>query len=113
MTPPPSRFGPLHALAAGAVLVLLPLVNSFAAVWNQFPGSIRSWAYVRSVLLNGLSVFWHHFLHGSVMPTDEKSIMMILAQNALFFGGLFLILWVSTLFQDRNKRDWDNGHLAR
>ena len=103
MTPPRSKYGPLHALAAGAVLVLLPLVNSFAAVWNQFPGSIRSWAYVRSVFLNGLSVFWHQFLHGSVMPTDEESIMMILAQTALLFGGLFLILWVSTLFQGRDK----------
>ncbi len=113
MTPPPSRFGPLHALAAGAVLVLLPLLNSFAAVWKQFPGSIRSWTYVRSALLNGFSVFWHQFLHGSVMPTDEKSIMMILAQTALLFGGLFLILWVSTLFQGRNKRDRDNEHLSR
>ena len=113
MTPPPSKFGPLHALAAGAVLVLLPFLNNFVAFWNQFPGSIRSWAYVRSVLLNGFSAFWHQFLHGSVMPTDEKSIMAILAQTALLFGGLFLILWVSTLFQDSNKRDWDNGHLAR
>ena len=92
---------------------MLPFLNNFVAFWSQFPGSIRSWAYVRSVLLNGFSAFWHQFLHGSVMPTDEKSIMAILAQTALLFGGLFLILWVSTLFQDSNKRDWDNGRLAR
>ena len=88
MTPPQSKYGPLHALAAGAVFVYMILSGGFAA-------------------------FWHHFLHGSVLPTDEKAIIKMLRGGALFFGGLFLVLWVTTFFHGRNKRDCDNGHLAR
>ena len=85
MPPPRSKYGPLHALVAGAVLVYAVLSNGFAA-------------------------FWHQFLHGINIELNEKTLLPLLGYNTLFFGGLFLILWVSTLFQ---KRNWDNGHLAR
>ena len=85
MTPPASKYGPLHALVAGAVLVY-------------------------AVLSNGFVAFWHQFLHGLNIQLNEKTLLLLLGYNTLFFGGLFLILWVSTLFQ---KRNWDNGHLAR
>ena len=85
MTPPASKYGPLHALVAGAVLVYAVLSNGFAAFWQQF-------------------------LHGLNIQLNEKTLLLLLGYNPLFFGGLFLILWVSTLFQ---KRNWDNGHLAR
>ena len=88
MTPPQSKYGPLHALAAGAVLVYAVLSNGFAAFWQQF-------------------------LHGINIELNEKTLLPLLGFNTLFFGGLFLILWVSTLFLGSNKRDWDNGHLAR
>ena len=73
MTPPPSKYGPLHALAAGAVLVYAVLSNGFAAFWQQF-------------------------LHGMNMEFNEKTLLILLGYNTLFFGGLFLILWVSTFF---------------
>ena len=85
MTPPRSKYGPLHALAAGAVLVY-------------------------AVLSNGFVAFWQQFLHGINIELNEKTLLPLLGYNTLFFGGLFLILWVSTLFQ---KRNCDNGHLAR
>ena len=107
MTPPHSKYGPLHALAAGAVLVYAVLSNGFAAFWQQF-------------------------LHGLNIQLDEKTILPMLGVQSLFFGGLFLILWASTLFQKRNQdnenrgnwdnenrgggrlaRNWRNGHLAR
>ena len=84
MTPPPSKYGPLHALAAGAVLVYAVLSNGFAAFWQQF-------------------------LHGLNIQLTEKTLLLLLGYNTLFFGGLFLILWVSTLF----RKHWDNGRLAR
>ena len=86
MTPPRSKYGPLHALVAGAVLV-----------------------YV-SAFFNGFAAFWHQFLYGINIELNEKTLLPLLGYNTLFFGGLFLILWISTLFQ---KRNWDNGHLAR
>ena len=73
MTPPSSKYGPLHALAAGAVLVYTVLANGFAA-------------------------FWHQFLHGMDLKLTEENILPLLCTNTLLFGGLFLILWVSTLF---------------
>ena len=96
MTPPSSKYGPLHALAAGAVLVY-------------------------TVLSNGFATFWQQFLHGTNIELNEKTLLPILGYNTLFFGGLFLILWVSTLFQKRNCdnghparcENWDNGRLAR
>ena len=80
MTPPRSKYGPLHALAAGAVLVYTVLANGFAA-------------------------FWHQFLHGMDLKLTEANILPLLCTNTLLFGGLFLILWASTLFQRRDKRD--------
>ena len=73
MTPTSSKYGPLHALAAGAVLVYTVLANGFAA-------------------------FWHQFLHGMDLKLTEANILPLLCTNTLLFGGLFLILWVSTLF---------------
>ena len=73
MTPPHSKYGPLHAFAAGAVLVYTVLANGFAA-------------------------FWHQFLHGMDLKLTEANILPLLCTNTLLFGGLFLILWVSTLF---------------
>ncbi len=73
MTPPSSKYGPLHALAAGAVLVYTVLANGFAA-------------------------FWHQFLHGMDLKLTEENILPLLCTNTLLFGGLFLILWASTLF---------------
>ena len=73
MTPPSSKYGPLHALAAGAVLVYTVLANGFAA-------------------------FWHQFLHGMDLKLTEANILPLLCTNTLLFGGLFLVLWASTLF---------------
>ena len=73
MTPPSSKYGPLHALVAGAVLVYIILSRGFAAFWNQF-------------------------LHGMDINISEENILPFLCTNTLLFGGLFLILWVSTLF---------------
>ena len=73
MTPPSSKYGPLHALAAGAVLVYTILANGFAA-------------------------FWHQFLHGMDLKLTEANILPLLCTNTLLFGGLFLVLWASTLF---------------
>ncbi|MBQ6007868.1 MAG: CPBP family intramembrane metalloprotease [Kiritimatiellae bacterium] len=84
MTPPATKYGPLHALAAGAVLVYAVLSNGFAA-------------------------FWYQFLHGLSMQLNEKTILPLLAMQTLFFGGLFLILWISTLFHGRNKRAPPSG----
>ena len=80
MTPPQSKYGPLHALVAGAVLVY-------------------------AILSNGVAAFWHQFLHGLNIQLTEKTLLLLLGYNTLFFGGLFLILWVSTLFQGRDKHD--------
>ena len=93
MTPPRSKYGPLHALAAGAVLVYAVLSNGFAAFWQQF-------------------------LHGLNIQLTEKILLTLLGYNTLFFGGLFLILWASTLFGRARSPSgppphWDNGHLAR
>ena len=73
MTPPSSKYGPLHALAAGAVLVY-------------------------TVLANGCAAVWHQFLHGMDLKLTEANILPLLCTNTLLFGGLFLILWVSTFF---------------
>ena len=73
MTPPSSKYGPLHALAAGAVLVYAVLSNGFAAFWQQF-------------------------LHGMDIEITDANILPLLCTNTRLFGGLFLILWVSTLF---------------
>ena len=92
MTPPPSKYGPLHALAAGAVLVYAVLSNGFAAFWQQF-------------------------LHGMNVELNEKTLLPLLGYNTLFFGGLFLILWTSTFFgravTPQPPPHWDNGRLAR
>ena len=93
MTPPRSKYGPLHALVAGAVLVYAVLSNGFAA-------------------------FWYQFLHGLSMQLNEKTILPLLAMQTLFFGGLFLILWISTFFGRARSPSappphWDNGRLAR
>ena len=92
MTPPSSKYGPLHALAAGAVLVYAVLSNGFAAFWQQF-------------------------LHGLSIQFTEKTLLLLLGYNTLFFGGLFLILWVSTLFgravAPQPPPHRDNGRLAR
>ncbi len=74
MTPPHSKYGPLHALAAGAVLVYAVLSNGFAA-------------------------FWHQFLHGIDIQLTDQTILPLLGTQTAFFGGLFLLLWISTLFQ--------------
>ena len=80
MTPPATKYGPLHALAAGAVLVYTVLSSGFAA-------------------------FWQHFLHGSNIEFNDKTLLPLLGYNTLFFGGLFLILWVSTFFTTRPQRE--------
>ena len=64
MTPPRSKYGPLHALAAGAVLVY-------------------------AVLSNGFVAFWQQFLHGINIELNEKMLLTLLGYNTLFFGGLF------------------------
>ena len=74
MTPPSSKYGPLHALAAGAVLVY-------------------------AVLSSGFASFWNHFLHGIDLQLTDQTILPLLGTQTAFFGGLFLLLWISTLFQ--------------
>ena len=88
MTPPASKYGPLHALAAGAVLVYAVLSNGFAA-------------------------FWHQFLHGLNMQLNEKTILPLLVVQTLFFGGLFLVLWVSTLFGRARSPSAPPDHTCR
>jgi len=73
MTPPSSKYGPLHALTAGAVLVYI-------------------------VLSNGFTAFWQQFLHGMDIKITDANILPLLCTNTLLFGGLFLVLWTSTLF---------------
>ena len=74
MTPPASRYGPLHALVAGAVLV-------YAAIPN------------------GLAAFWQQFLHGiDIQFLNEQIIVSALKRQFLFSGGLFLALWASTIY---------------
>ena len=80
MTPPATKYGPLHALVAGAVLVYAVLSNGFAAFWQQF-------------------------LHGLNIQLNENTLLLLLGYNTLFFGGLFLILWVSTFFTTRPQRE--------
>ncbi|MBQ4200034.1 MAG: CPBP family intramembrane metalloprotease [Kiritimatiellae bacterium] len=82
MAPPPSRYGPLHALAAGAVLVFAVLSNGFAAFWRQF-------------------------LHGLDIEITDANILPLLCTNTLLFGGLFLILWISTFFGKRYSHEGD------
>ena len=98
MTPPHSKYGPLHALAAGAVLVY-------------------------SILSSGLAAFWHYFLHGIDIQLTDQTILLLLGTQTAFFGGLLLILWITTLFLKhphsdnghpaRCDQNWDNGRLAR
>ena len=92
MTPPATKYGPLHALVAGAVLVYAVLSNGFAAFWQQF-------------------------LHGMNVELNEKTLLPLLGYNTLFFGGLFLILWTSTFLgravTPQPPPHWDNGRLAR
>ena len=64
MTPPATKYGPLHALAAGAVLVY-------------------------AVLSNGLEAFWQQFLHGMNIQLDEKTILPMLGMQTLFFEKMF------------------------
>ena len=80
MTPPATKYGPLHALVAGAVLVLPPFLNGFAA-------------------------FWHQFLHGTDLQLTNQTILPLLGTQTAFFGGLFLLLWLSTLFQKPSPRE--------
>ena len=84
MTPPSSKYGPLHALAAGAVLVYTVLAKGFAA-------------------------FWHQFLHGMDLKLSEENILPLLCANTFLFGGLFLILWVSTLFGSARSPNGPHG----
>ena len=95
MTPPQSKYGPLHALAAGAVLVF-------------------------AILSSGFTAFWHQFLHGIDINLTDQTILPILGTQTLFFGGLFLILWATSLFKKKTSGEngvplpyWDNGNLAR
>ena len=87
MTPPRSKYGPLHALAAGAGLVY-------------------------AILSNGVAAFWQQFLHGLNIQFTEKTLLLLLGYNTLFFGGLFLILWISTLFQKALAPDGRLGEAA-
>jgi len=80
-----SPYGPLHAIATGAVLlfvVLAPVVCKF-----------------------GFGVFWRMFLYGAKMPSDAKSIANVLASTVGVFGGTALLVWASTLFTRRNEAD--------
>ena len=62
MTPPSSKYGPLHALAAGAVLVYIILSRGFAAFWQQF-------------------------LHGMDIEITDANILPLLCTNTRLFGG--------------------------
>ena len=86
MTPPQSKYGPLHALAAGAVLVYAILSSGFAA-------------------------FWHYFLHGIDIQLTDQTILPLLGTQTAFFGGLLLIIWITTLLL--KQPHCDNGHPAR
>jgi len=72
-----SKYGPLHALAAGAVL-------SFA------------------VFAKGPAAYWQQFLHGLGAAAPKPAVLMLMiASQVLLFGVLLLFLWVSTLFNRR------------
>lgn len=88
-----SPYGPLHAIAAGAVLLFV--------------------AVAPVVFKLGFGVFWRMFLYGVKMPSDAKSIAEMLASTVLVFGGTALLVWASTLFAHREEVDSGDGISAR
>lgn len=75
-----SPYGPLHAIAAGAVLLYVMVVRQITSV--------------------GFSAFWRYFLYGdgAKMPADAKSIAIVLLDTTVVFGGTALLVWLSTFF---------------
>ncbi len=74
----------LHAVAAAIVLV--------AAVWQNF---------------------WHNFLHGGfAQPPPTSTLLLLIGFQAMLFGSLLLVLWVSTLFVKSPADDGNNAPKA-
>lgn len=70
---PRSSYTPLHALAAGAVLV---------------------WA----VFSKGPAAFWQQFVYGLNTVMTTKAALLAFLVTSAFFGTVLLFLWISTLF---------------
>ena len=87
-----SPYGPLHAIAAGAVLLYLMVVDPIARV--------------------GFPAFWRQFLYGVKVSADAKNIAMMLASTVVVFGGIALLLWLSTLFVRRRGSESGGAGLS-
>ena len=76
-----SPYGPLHAIAAGAVLLYVMVAHPIMAA--------------------GFSTFWHQFIYGARVSPDIRTLTVMLASTAVVFGGVALLAWFSTLFVRR------------
>lgn len=71
-----SPYGPLHAILAGAALVLIAC---------GFPLSSKD-----------IHNLWVRFLYGVKMPTDVRFMTITLALTIVLFGSVWLLAWAST-----------------
>jgi len=76
-----SPYGPLHAIAVGAVLLYIMVVNPVVRI--------------------GFSSFWRMFLYGVKVSTDIRSIAIMLVSTVSVFAGTALLVWLPTLFVRR------------
>ena len=54
--------------------------------------------------------FWHNFLHGAFSsPPAPLLVLIMLGFQAALFGGLLLVLWISTLFAKCPADDANNA----
>lgn len=82
----PSRYNPIHALAATAVLL--------AAVFWQGPAA-----------------FWRQFVYGLAVPMTPTVMLQSFLLTAILFGTLWMALWASTLFVSRDLKRPDRPRL--
>lgn len=87
-----SPYGPLHAIAAGAVLLYLMVVDPIRRI--------------------GFPAFWHQFLYGVKVSADAKNIAIMLASTVVVFGGTALLVWLSTLFVRRKGSESGGAGLS-
>ena len=87
-----SPYGPLHAIAAGAVLLYLMVVHPIMRI--------------------GFPAFWRQFLYGVKVSADTQSIAIMLASTVVVFGGVALLVWLSTLFVRRKGSESGGAGLS-
>lgn len=81
-----SAYGPLQAIAAGAVLVC-------------------------ALFSNGPAAFWRQFIHGQDFVMTTKAALCSFLVTSIFFATILLFAWVSTLFA--KGRIADDGGAAK